>query len=137
MSRGKKPRFQLVQTGSETLRWRLLGGNNTSLGTSALDYHRTEDCLASISWLGAHLDDLTAEFGHAGGGRWRWRLRNGTEAVAVAAHAYGRRIEAQRGLDRFRTATGEATTDGRIETITDWRKKYRMNSRENSERRNR
>ncbi|MFC4086482.1 DUF1508 domain-containing protein [Amycolatopsis samaneae] len=117
------------------MRWRLLGGNNTSLGTSALDYRRSEDCLASISWLSVHLGELTAEFGHAGGGRWRWRLRSGTDAVAVAAHAYGRRIEAQRGLDRFRAATKEATTTEKIETVIDWRKKYRMNSRESSERR--
>jgi hypothetical protein len=124
----KNPRFQLVRTGPATIRWRLLGGNNVSLGSAARDFARTTDCLAAIDWLGGHLDELTVEFAHAGGGRWRWRLRTEDDVVATATHAYGRRIEAQRGLDRFRLAAADATTQG-VETISDWRTKYRTNSR--------
>ncbi len=58
----------------------------------------------------------------------RWRLRTEDVVVATATHAYGRRIEAQRGLDRFRIAAADATTQG-VETISDWRTKYRTNSR--------
>ncbi len=128
----KNPRFQLVQTGDETLRWRLLGGNNVSLGSAPSDYPREQDCLAAIAWLGVHVPELTSEFSHSSGGRWRWRLRAGDQLIAVASHAYGRRIEAQRGLDRFRSAATEASTDDGIETIADWRRKYRRNSGEQS-----
>ncbi len=124
----KNPRFQLVQTGEETIRWRLLGGNNVSLGSAPTDYPRAEECLVAITWLRAHITDLTSDFSHLSGGRWRWRLRDGDLLVAIATHAYGRRIEAQRGLDRFRSATTEAPTGEGIETIADWRRKYRRNS---------
>lgn len=128
----KNPRFQLVQTGEETIRWRLLGGNNVSLGSAPADYSRAEDCLVAIAWLNAHIAELTSDFSHLSGGRWRWRLRADDHIVAIATHAYGRRIEAQRGLDRFRSATTEAPVGEGIETIADWRRKYRRNSGEHS-----
>lgn len=128
----KNPRFQLVQTGDETIRWRLLGGNNVSLGSAADDFPDADDCLSAISWLNANVVELTSEFSHSSGGRWRWRLRSGEQVVAVASHAYGRRIEAQRGLERFRAAAAEAVMGEEIETIADWRRKYRMNSAKHS-----
>ncbi|OLZ46358.1 DUF1508 domain-containing protein [Amycolatopsis coloradensis] len=124
----KNPRFQLVRTGEETIRWRLLGGNNVSLGSAPADYPRAEECLAAITWLSTHITDLTSDFSHLSGGRWRWRLHTDDRIVAIASHAYGRRIEAQRGLDRFRSATTEAAIGEGIETIADWRRKYRHNS---------
>ncbi|OLZ45156.1 YegP family protein [Amycolatopsis keratiniphila] len=132
MTRGnsapKNPRFQLVQTGEQTLRWRLLGGNNVSLGSAPDDYPRAEECLVAIAWLSTHISELTSDFSHLSGGRWRWRLHTGDRLVAIASHAYGRRIEAQRGLDRFRSATTEASIGEGIETIADWRRKYRRDS---------
>lgn len=99
-----------------------------SLGAAANDFAHTSDCLAAIDWLSDHLDELTVEFAHASGGRWRWRLRTDNVVIAMATHAYGRRIEAQRGLDRFRAAADTASAHG-VETIMDWRTKYRANSR--------
>ncbi|WP_414940990.1 DUF1508 domain-containing protein [Amycolatopsis sp. cmx-11-51] len=128
----KNPRFQLVQTGEETIRWRLLGGNNVSLGSAPADYPRAEECLVAITWLSTHIVELTSDFSHLSGGRWRWRLHTDNRIVAIASHAYGRRIEAQRGLDRFRSATAEAAIGEGIETIADWRRKYRRNSAGNS-----
>ncbi|WP_410626741.1 DUF1508 domain-containing protein [Amycolatopsis sp. cmx-8-4] len=121
-----RPRFQLVQTEQRTLRWRLLGGNNVSMGAGVADCARAAECLADIAALKAHLNSLSTDFRHISGGRWRWLLRLDEVPVAEATHAYGRRIEAQRGLDRFRVA---ATTAGieDIETIVDWRQKYRRN----------
>ncbi|MEV6911082.1 DUF1508 domain-containing protein [Amycolatopsis sp. NPDC051071] len=124
----KNPRFQLIQTGEKTIRWRLLGGNNVSLGSAPADFPRAGECLAAITWLHAHIAELTSDFSHLSGGRWRWRLRSGDRVVAIASHAYGRRIEAQRGLDRFRSATTEAAVGEGIETIADWRRKYRRDS---------
>ncbi|MEU3624434.1 DUF1508 domain-containing protein [Amycolatopsis coloradensis] len=106
----------------------MLGGNNVSLGSAPADYPRAEECLAAITWLSTHITDLTSDFSHLSGGRWRWRLHTDDRIVAIASHAYGRRIEAQRGLDRFRSATTEAAIGEGIETIADWRRKYRHNS---------
>jgi len=125
----RDPRFQLVRTGPDRVHWRLLGGNNASLGAAATDFARVADCLSAIGWLRAHLDEPSVEFAHASGGSWRWRLRAADGPVAVATHAYGRRIEAQRGLDRFRTAVVAADTARVVETIADWRTKYRANAR--------
>jgi len=123
----RDPRFQLVRTGHDRVHWRLLGGNNTSLGAAARDFARAADCLSAIGWLADHLDEPTVEFAHASGGRWRWRLRVAGNPVAVATHAYGRRVEAQRGLDRFREAVAAADPTRAVETIVDWRTKYRGN----------
>jgi hypothetical protein len=124
----KNPRFQLVRTSTETVRWRLLGGNNVSLGSGASDYRLTEDCLTAIAWVSQHIDSLTSEYSHSSGGRWRWRLRGDDNVVAVASHAYGRRIEAQRSLERFRAAIVEAHSEHTIDTVADWRTKYRRHS---------
>jgi hypothetical protein len=120
------PRFQLVRTEQQTLRWRLLGGNNVSLGAGVADCAGTLECLTAIKLLRARLDVVSADFRHVSGGRWRWVLRWDGEPVAEATHAYGRRIEAQRGLDRFRVAAVTAGVED-IETVVDWRQKYRRN----------
>jgi len=125
------PRFQLVLTEQQTLRWRLLGGNNVSLGTGVAACARPPECLTAITLLRARLDLLSADFRHVSGGRWRWLLRWETESVAEATHAYGRRIEAQRGLDRFRVAAATASVED-IETVVDWRQKYRRNAGDDS-----
>ncbi|MEV5716905.1 DUF1508 domain-containing protein [Amycolatopsis mediterranei] len=125
----RDPRFQLVQTGPDRVHWRLLGANNVSLGAAAQDFARVDDCLTAVGWLCVHLDEPVAEFAHASGGRWRWRLRVAAGPIAVATHAYGRRIEAQRGLERFHAAVAAADTAREVETIADWRTKHRANSR--------
>ncbi|MFJ7212988.1 DUF1508 domain-containing protein [Amycolatopsis sp. NPDC098790] len=134
MTRGKTasrprtgPRFQLVQTEQRTVRWRLLGGNNASLGAGAAECAGPPECLSAIALLKARLDVLSVDFRHVSGGRWRWTLHWDGESVAEATHAYGRRIEAHRGLDRFRLAAGTAGVED-IETVVDWRQKYRRNA---------
>ncbi|MCR6487369.1 YegP family protein [Amycolatopsis sp. OK19-0408] len=131
MTRGKTagrprtgPRFQLVRIGPQSMRWRLLGGNNASLGAGVAECAAPPECLLAITVLRARLDVLSADFRHVSGGRWRWSLRWDGEPVAEATHAYGRRIEAQRGLDRFRVAAVTAGVED-IETVVDWRQRYR------------
>ncbi|MEU4522091.1 hypothetical protein AB0F52_25645 [Amycolatopsis sp. NPDC024027] len=68
----------------------------------AANFARVADCLAAIGWLCA-----------AAG------------PVAVATHAYGRRIEAEHGLECLRTAVAAADTVRDVETIVDWLTKYR------------
>lgn len=125
------PRFQLVRTEQRTLRWRLLGGNNVSLGAGVTECTEPRECLGAIALVRARLDVLSADFRHVSGGRWRWSLRWHGESVAEATHAYGRRIEAQRGLDRFRAAAVTADVEN-IETVVDWRRKYRRSATEDS-----
>jgi uncharacterized protein YegP (UPF0339 family) len=127
-----RPRFQLIEAAGETVRWRLLGGNNLSLGSGSVSYRTAQDCLAGIESLRADLDGLHTEFSHDNGARWRWMLYDGAELVAVASHFYGRRIEAQRGLDRFRAAVPEVAENSDHGRIVDWRAKQPKDHRKSS-----
>lgn len=120
----RSSRFQLISARSDTTTWRLLGGNNICLGTSALRYHDVAECVTAIAWLRTKLPSSRAEFSHSNGMKWRWLLYADNVAIATASHAYGRRIEAKHGLDRFLAAAPEApliTSGGKV---ADWRKKY-------------
>ncbi|WP_326835431.1 DUF1508 domain-containing protein [Amycolatopsis rhabdoformis] len=102
----------------------MLGSNNASLGLGAVDYRSAEECVAAIRWLCTNLPRTRLELVHDHGIDWRWVLRAGATPVAIASHAYGRRIEATRGHDRFVTAMRQAAefaADGRI---VDGRTKY-------------
>ncbi|WP_158888437.1 DUF1508 domain-containing protein [Amycolatopsis anabasis] len=127
----KSPRFQLIGAQHNAVRWRLLGGNNTSLGLGAITYSGSPECLAGIRRLRAHLGGARAEFSHTGGGQWRWLLYADAELVALAGHAYGRKIEAKHGLERFLAAVPVATILGDDERIADWRAKYRIGTADN------
>ncbi|WP_033289210.1 hypothetical protein [Amycolatopsis jejuensis] len=124
-ARSRTPRFQLIGGPGDATRWRLLGTNNASLGLGTVDYRNGRECVAAIQWLCANLAQTRMELVHDHGVDWRWVLRAGAGPIAAASHAYGRRIEAKRGYERFVVATGKAAelaADGRI---TDWRAKYR------------
>jgi hypothetical protein len=127
-----KPRFQLIDAAGETVRWRLLGGNNLSLGSGSIAYQNSGDCLAGIEFLRANLDSLEIEFSHDSGSRWRWMLYSGAELVAVASHFYGRRIEAQHALDRFRAAVPGVVETGDHGRVADWRSKQSKDQRKTS-----
>ncbi|RZQ59680.1 DUF1508 domain-containing protein [Amycolatopsis suaedae] len=126
----RTPRFQLVDSANGT-RWRLLGGNNLSLGGSAGTFRDATECAGAILRLRATVAGLTAEFSHTSGGSWRWLLYADAELVAVAGRGYGRKVEARQGLDRFRAAVPVAGLPGE-ERIADWRTKYRMDTRPGS-----
>ncbi|GAA1968431.1 DUF1508 domain-containing protein [Amycolatopsis minnesotensis] len=126
----KTPRFQLIGAANDKVRWRLLGGNNASLGTGAGSYRGAAECINAIQWLKDNLTTTRAEFSHASGGKWRWLLYADAELLAMANHAYGRKIEAKHGLERFLAATPEAVVRTGGASIADWRTKYKMNSPE-------
>jgi len=121
----RKSRFQLVGAPLDTTTWRLLGGNNISLGSGAIHYADAAECVAAIEWLQANLAMARTEFSHASGGRWRWLLYVDRMLLATASHAYGRRIEARRGLDRFLVAAPVAPVLAANGKVADWRRKYR------------
>jgi hypothetical protein len=120
----RKSRFQLVGAPLDTTTWRLLGGNNISLGSGAIHYADAAECVAAIEWLQANLAMTRTEFSHASGGRWRWLLYVDRKLLATASHAYGRRIEARRGLDRFLVAAPVAPVLAANGKVADWRRKY-------------
>lgn len=122
----RTPRFQLIGGRGEATRWRLLGSNNASLGLGTVDYRGGDECVAAVQWLCANLGRTRLELTHDHGIDWRWVLHAGTGSVATASHAYGRRIEAKRGYERFAIAAGEAAESAVDGRITDWRTKYRL-----------
>ncbi|QWF83402.1 DUF1508 domain-containing protein [Amycolatopsis sp. CA-230715] len=126
----KTPRFQLIGAANDKVRWRLLGGNNASLGTGAGSYRGPQECLTAIQWLKENLAKTRAEFSHASGGKWRWLLYADAELLAMASHAYGRKIEAKHGLERFLAATPGAVVLTGSASIADWRTKYKVDSPE-------
>jgi hypothetical protein len=114
---GRVPRFQLIGGPPEACRWRLLGTNNVSLGLGSVAYPGTTECVAAIRWLCENLGRTRMEFSHHNGIRWRWLVYAGAEPIAVSSHAYGRRIEAKHGYERFVIGVEMATAlagDGKI-----------------------
>jgi uncharacterized protein YegP (UPF0339 family) len=124
----KNPRFQLIRMNEERFFWRLLGGNNASLGSGSIGYRDVESCVAGIAWLNDNIAELQADLHHKSGASWRWLLHSDHKILAIASHEYGRRIEASRSLDRFRAAVTAAAVSAEPETIVDWRAKYGTNS---------
>ncbi|UKD58842.1 MULTISPECIES: DUF1508 domain-containing protein [Amycolatopsis] len=122
----RTPRFQLIGGPGNATRWRLLGTNNASLGLGTVDYRNGEECVAAIQWLCANLPRTRMELTHDHGIDWRWVLRAGSGTIASASHAYGRRIEAQHGYERFVAAIADAAEFAAEGRITDWRTKYRL-----------
>jgi hypothetical protein len=120
----RAPRFQLIGGRGEATRWRLLGSNNASLGLGTVDYRSGDECVAAVQWLCANLGRIRVELTHDHGIDWRWVLHAGNGPIATASHAYGRRIEAKRGFDRFSLAAGEAAKSVGEGRIMDWRTKY-------------
>ncbi|MFD2416365.1 DUF1508 domain-containing protein [Amycolatopsis pigmentata] len=122
----RMPRFQLIVTDTDLVRWRLLGSNNVCLGMGADGYPGAGHCVAAIRHLCEHVEAARAEFRHDNGIDWRWLLHDGATPIAKSGHAYGRRIEAVRGHGRFLAAVGEAARGKDVE-IT--RAKHRIGQR--------
>lgn len=107
-------RFQCYRTPEASFYWRLLSGNHRIVAVAPGGFDDPPDAVIAARLVRAHaahaVIDLTSDRGVA----WRWAMRMDGRAVAICAHPYGRRVEAQSAAGRFRRGAVEATIDERI-----------------------
>lgn len=89
--------------------WRVVAGNNRTLGRSAATFASLVACVEAATRLhreagradSSVLFDLTE-------GHWRWTVGLAGAPVALSTHAYQRRIECARSLEQFLAAVTHA-----------------------------
>lgn len=81
--------------------WRFLSANNRRLGQSAVTFPDAESCVAAIRRLRDRLDALTSITMRDGLRQWVWRIRLGSEDLAVSTRSYQRRVEADHACASF------------------------------------
>src|SRR5262249_48336344 len=83
--------------------WRLLAGNNRSLGQSAGTFATLAECVAAATRLHheARQAASSALFDLFLGRHLRCTVLLDGQPVAVAAHSYGRKLECARALEQF------------------------------------
>jgi hypothetical protein len=83
--------------------WRLLAGNNRSLGQSAGTFATLAECVAAATRLHDEARQAASSvlFDISMGRHWRWTVLLDGQPVAVAAHSYGRKLECARALEQF------------------------------------
>jgi hypothetical protein len=107
-------RFQCFRTPEESFYWRLLSGNHRIVAVAPDGFDGPPDAVIAARLVRAHAAHALIELTSDRGVAWRWAMRMEGRAVAICAHPYGRRVEAQSAAGRFRRGAAEATLDERI-----------------------
>ena len=86
----------------QSVRWRLLSGNNRDAGRGVESFPDVESCIVSIQEMLEHVDVLEPAIVPAADGRgWRWRLSLLGVPVVAAPHAFDRRVRCTEACARF------------------------------------
>lgn len=107
-------RFQCYRTPETSYYWRLLSGNHRIVAVAPDGFDNAPEAVNAAKLIRAHAADALIELASDRGIAWRWAMRVDQRVVAVCAHPYGRRVEAQSAAGRFRQGAPEATIDDRI-----------------------
>jgi hypothetical protein len=95
-----------VTNAAELVTWRLIAGNNRSLGRAAGMFGSTVDCIADADRLHREIGQAVGsiEFhstSPTGGSFWSWAAVVDGEPVATSTHNYQRRLECLRAQANF------------------------------------
>lgn len=107
-------RFQCYRTSEASFYWRLLSGNHRIVAIAPYGFTGTSEAMAAVKLIRSHAADALIELTSDRGVAWRWAMRMDQQMVAICAHPYGRRIEAQSAAGRFRHGAPEADIDDRV-----------------------
>ena len=108
--RGTHPRFQCY-SGTDGVRWRLLGSNNRALARSAAGFTSPEEAVDDARTIGQLAADAQIDMISQAGTSWRWMMLVDGVPRAVSGTAYARRLECVRAVTRFREWAGLAPVD--------------------------
>ncbi|GLZ07211.1 hypothetical protein Acsp03_46770 [Actinomadura sp. NBRC 104412] len=107
-------RFQIYRSPDARFYWRMLSRNHRIVATAAEGFASTEDVARAARAVRTHATTAAIDLTSVQGGEWQWTMRVGGRPVAVSAHGYGRRLEAQAAADRFRAGARDAEVMDRV-----------------------
>jgi uncharacterized protein YegP (UPF0339 family) len=104
-------RFQRYRVGDGLYYWRFLARNYRIVTVSTQGYADKEAVTAAVEIVRTGAPDAVFDFTSDRGGLWVWTMRLDGARVAVSAHPYGRRRDADSAARRFRLAAPTASLD--------------------------
>jgi uncharacterized protein YegP (UPF0339 family) len=107
-------RFQCYRNAEESYYWRLLSRNHRIVAIAPDGFDDLGDARSAAEFVQANAAEAVIELTSDRGVAWQWTMRVDGEVVAVSAHDYGRRVEANAAAERFRNGAGEAPIVERI-----------------------
>jgi len=106
-------RFQLFRVTAGEISWRFVASNNRELARSVDVAGDEEESREMVQRLQRDLAVSKANIYPDGSGCWRWDVRLGGLACAVASRSYSRRVECETTMRQFlRQATGAPISAG-------------------------
>lgn len=111
------PRFQIFRlTGSDVVRWRLVGANNRVLALGPGAYAHAGAAAEEAALVAAFAATATPVLSALEEGRsWSWSVRDAAGLVlALAPRPYQRRVECRLSAERFITASATADVEHRL-----------------------
>ncbi|RAY11399.1 hypothetical protein DPM19_30715 [Actinomadura craniellae] len=104
-------RFQRYRTSDGQISWRFLTANHRLVALSPQGFPDEEHAAAAIRVVQLNAASASMDFSSDRGGMWTWAMRLEQVVVAISAHPYGRRREADSAAGRFRLQAAEARLD--------------------------
>jgi hypothetical protein len=123
-------RYQCYHLGDGWVRWRLLGGNNRSLGVGWSVHADLAAAVAEIGVVRSSLRLPCFEVGRADDGRWSWVLAGEDGPLARGAQSFARRVDALLAAKRFMVRAEGASVDPRLVVFEAYRSGGRAGPRE-------
>jgi uncharacterized protein YegP (UPF0339 family) len=107
-------RFQCYRNTEDSYYWRLLSRNHRIVAIAPGGFEDLGAARNAAEFVRAHAAGAVIDLASDRGVAWQWTMRVGGAVVAVSAHDYGRRVEANAAAARFRQGAGEAPIVERI-----------------------
>lgn len=104
-------RFQRYHATDGLYYWRFLARNYRIVTMSPEGFADKDAVTAAIDVVRAGAPDAVFDFTSDRGGMWVWTMRVDGAKVAVSAHPYGRRRDADSAARRFRLGASSAVMD--------------------------
>jgi uncharacterized protein YegP (UPF0339 family) len=107
-------RFQCYRDSENAYYWRLLSRNHRIVALAPEGFDDVQDAKSAVEHVRERAAGAMIDLASDRGVAWQWTMRVDGEAVAVSAHEYGRRVEANAAAERFRNGAGQAPIVDRI-----------------------
>ncbi|XVQ13114.1 DUF1508 domain-containing protein [Spirillospora sp. CA-255316] len=107
-------RFQIYRSSDAAFYWRMLSRNHRIVAIAAEGFASTEEVAEAAGAVRAHAATAVIDLTSVQGGEWTWTMRLDGRPVAVSAHGYGRRLEAQAAAQRFRAGARDAVVVDKV-----------------------
>jgi uncharacterized protein YegP (UPF0339 family) len=108
-------RFQCYRNTDGSYYWRLLSRNHRIVAIAPEGFGNAEEAQTAAEHVRVHAAEAMIDLASDRGVAWQWAMRVDGRVVAVSAHVYGRRVEAQSATQRFRRGAPAAPIAERVQ----------------------